>query len=75
MGLASHWLEDCANCTPMPEENDKYSANHYKQEANPLLSMHNYLPLVIRGNDNNKQLTLSCQCKLALTGRNMLMAL
>jgi hypothetical protein len=21
--LASHWLEDCANCTPTPEENDK----------------------------------------------------
>jgi hypothetical protein len=26
--LASHWLEDCANCMPMLEENDKYSANH-----------------------------------------------
>jgi hypothetical protein len=26
--LASHWLEDCANCTQTPEENDKYSANH-----------------------------------------------
>jgi hypothetical protein len=28
------------------EENDKYSANH-KQQANPLLSMHNYNPVVI----------------------------
>jgi hypothetical protein len=26
--LASHWLEDCANFTPTPSENDKYSANH-----------------------------------------------
>jgi hypothetical protein len=24
---ASHWLEDCANFTPMPEENDQHSAN------------------------------------------------
>jgi hypothetical protein len=30
----------------------------YKQQANPLLSMHNYTPLVIGGNDKNKQLTL-----------------
>jgi hypothetical protein len=40
--LASHWLEDCANCTPTPEENDKYST---KKNANPLLS------LVISRND------------------------
>jgi hypothetical protein len=26
--LASHWLEDGANFTPTPKENDKYSANH-----------------------------------------------
>jgi hypothetical protein len=30
----------------------------YKQQANPLLSMHNYTPLVISGNDKNKKLTL-----------------
>ncbi len=30
----------------------------YKQQAKPLLSMHNYIPLVISGNDKNKQLTL-----------------
>jgi hypothetical protein len=39
--LASHWLENFANFTPMPEENDQYSANHsksvqYKHPANPL---------------------------------------
>jgi hypothetical protein len=62
--LASHWLEDCANCTPTPEETDKYSAIRqpllvqYKQQASPLLSMHNYTPLVISGNGKNKQLTL-----------------
>jgi hypothetical protein len=47
----------------------------YKQQTNPLLSMHNYTPLVISGNDKNKQLTLASQCKLAFAGRNMLMAL
>jgi hypothetical protein len=26
--LTSHWLEDCANVTPTPEENEQYSANH-----------------------------------------------
>jgi hypothetical protein len=26
--LASHWLEDCANFTPMLEKKDQYSANH-----------------------------------------------
>jgi hypothetical protein len=25
---ASHWLENCANFTPTPEEGDQYSANH-----------------------------------------------
>ncbi len=29
-----------------------------KQQANSLLSMHNYTPLAISGNDKNKQLTL-----------------
>jgi hypothetical protein len=64
--LASHWLDDCANCMPAAEENDKYSANH-KQQANPLLSMHNYTPLEISANDKNKQLILLSQRKLALT--------
>jgi hypothetical protein len=36
----------------------------HKQEVNPLLSMHNYTPLVISGNDKNKQLTLLSQRKL-----------
>jgi hypothetical protein len=27
----------------------------YKQQANPLLSMNNYTPFVISGNDKNKQ--------------------
>jgi hypothetical protein len=44
----------------------------YKQEANPLLSMHKYTPLVISGNDKNKQLTLLSRHKLALTARNTL---
>jgi hypothetical protein len=26
--LASHWLDDCANFMPKPEENSQYSANH-----------------------------------------------
>jgi hypothetical protein len=47
----------------------------YKQQANPLLSMHNYTPLVISGNDNNKQLSLISQRKLALPALNTLFAL
>jgi hypothetical protein len=46
----------------------------YKQQANPLLSMNNYTPLMISGNDKNKQLTLLSQRKLALTTRNTLFA-
>jgi hypothetical protein len=38
----------------------------YKQQANPILSMHNYTPLVISGNDKNKQLTILGQRKLAV---------
>jgi hypothetical protein len=49
-----------------------------KQQADPLSLMQNYTPLVISGKDNNKQKHLTLilsQCKLAFTGRNMLMAL
>jgi hypothetical protein len=42
----------------------------YKQQAHSLLSINNYTPLVISGNDKNKQLTLLSQCKLALAARN-----
>jgi hypothetical protein len=40
-----------------------------KQQANQVLSMNNYTPLVISRNDKNKQLILLGQCKLALTAR------
>ncbi len=43
----------------------------YKQQANPLLSMHNYTSFMISGNDKNKQLTLLSQSKLAFSGRNL----
>jgi hypothetical protein len=60
--LASHWLEDCANFTPMPGESNQYSAVTLSviqaSQANPLLLMNNYAPLVISRNDKNKQLTL-----------------
>jgi hypothetical protein len=38
----------------------------YKQQANPLLSMHNYTPLLIffSGNSKNKQLTLLANANL-----------
>jgi hypothetical protein len=71
---AFHWLEDCANFTPKLEENNQFSQPllmQYKQQANPLLSMNYYTPLVINGNDKNKEITVLSQCKLALTGRNM----
>jgi hypothetical protein len=41
--LASYWLEDCANFTTTPEENN----------ANSLLPMNNYTPLVMSRNDKN----------------------
>jgi hypothetical protein len=44
-------------------------------QANPLLSMKNYTPLLISRNNKNKQLTLLSQSKLALTAINKLFAL
>jgi hypothetical protein len=40
----------------------------YKHQANPLLPMNNFTPVVISRNDKNTQLRLS-QRKLALTGK------
>jgi hypothetical protein len=67
------WLEDCANFTPTPEENNQYSASYicillvqYKQQANLLLSIHNFTPLKISRNDKNKQLTLLSQRKTTI---------
>ncbi len=39
----------------------------YKHQANPLLSMNSYSPLVYRRNDKNEQLILLSQRKLAFT--------
>jgi hypothetical protein len=47
----------------------------YKQQVNPLLSMHNRTPLVISRNYKYKQLTLLSQRKVAFTARNTLFAL
>jgi hypothetical protein len=47
----------------------------YKQQASPLSSMNNHTPLVICGNDKNKQITLLSQRKLALTAGNTIFAL
>jgi hypothetical protein len=58
-------------CTPLAGGLCKFYANagrkqqihrqplsvQYKQQANPLLSMHKYTPIVISGNEKNKQLT------------------
>jgi hypothetical protein len=59
LALASHWLEDCANCTPTSEENDKCSANLYAiQEASQSTFINeHFTPLVISGNDKNKKVT------------------
>ena len=48
--FTSHWLEDCANFTTAPKENDQPLVVQYEQQANILLSMPNYPPLVISGN-------------------------
>jgi hypothetical protein len=42
---------------------------HYKHQANLLLSMHNYILLVISRNDKNKQLKFLSLCKIELTGK------
>jgi hypothetical protein len=47
----------------------------YKQQANPILSMKKYTPLVISRNDKYKQLTFISQRKLALTAINKIFAL
>jgi hypothetical protein len=66
----------CANFTPTPEEN-YYTVQRqllivqYKHQANKLLSMNNFTPLVISRNDKIKQLTLLSQRKPALTARNL----
>ncbi len=39
----------------------------YKHQANPLLSVNSFTPLVISRNDKNKHLTLLNQRKMALT--------
>jgi hypothetical protein len=58
--LASHWLEDCANFTPTPKENDQYSANYScaiqatSQSAfTNVQYIYNYTPPVISRNDKN----------------------
>jgi hypothetical protein len=38
----------------------------YKQQANPLLSMHYYTPLVISENDKNKEIAVLSQRNLTL---------
>jgi hypothetical protein len=64
-------MEDCANFRPKPEEVRQRQPLlvQYKQKAKPILSMHNYTPLVISGYDKNKQLTLLSQRKLDSTGK------
>jgi hypothetical protein len=55
--------------TPKLEENNQFSQPflmQYKQQANPLLSMQNYTPLVISGNDKNKEIAVLSQRKLTL---------
>jgi hypothetical protein len=71
------WLEDCVNFTPTPEEKKRPIQRQSllvqnKLQANQLLSINNYNPLVISRNDKNKQLTLLSQYKLALTAINKL---
>jgi hypothetical protein len=58
--LDYHWLEDCANFTPLSVH---YNPGSQSTFINTLL--------VISGNEKNKQLILITQHKLALTERNM----
>jgi hypothetical protein len=60
--LASHWLEDCANFTPTPVENDQYRANHSCQWT---IILHLWIAGMTIAN-------IISQLKLALTTRNIL---
>ncbi len=74
--LASIWM-DGGLCTFYANAGGKQpitaptTLSAIKQQANPLLSIHNYNPLISR-NDKNKQLTLLSQRKLALAVRNII---
>ncbi len=83
--LPSHWLEDCENFMPTPEENDQYSANHSQCNTSSQ-PIHFFYKWKIQktgatdyekfyGKDKNKHLTLLSQRKLALIARNTLFAL
>ncbi len=60
--LASHWLADCANFTGKQQIQRQLLLVQYKQQANPLLSINNYTPLVISRNDKSQR-------RLALTAK------
>jgi hypothetical protein len=63
--LASHWLEHCANFTPKQGGKQPIQRQpllgQYKHQANPLLSIYTYIPLVSSRNDKIKQLTFLSQ--------------
>jgi hypothetical protein len=74
LALASHWLEEFANCTPTIDKNDKSHAVppnlSATLEASQLtLSLINSTPLVIVA--KNKLLTLTSRPNLALNARNI----
>jgi hypothetical protein len=78
MDLAFDGMYDCRTIVQiLPNAEGKRSMQRkpflvqYKQQANLLLSMHYYTPLVISGNDKNKQITSLSQHKLALTVKNI----
>jgi hypothetical protein len=76
--IASHWLEDCANFTPMPEETTNTAPttiSAIQAASQSTFINEQYTPLVISWNDKYKQLTLLSQRKLALTVRITLFAL
>jgi hypothetical protein len=68
--LVSRVWEDCANFTPTT--NTAPTALSAIQAASQSTFINaQFTPLVISGNEKNKQITLLTQGKLALTGRNL----
>jgi hypothetical protein len=60
IGPYFHWLEDSANITPTPEENDQYSAApstlfEIQAASQSTFIMNNYTSLEISGIDKNTQ--------------------
>jgi hypothetical protein len=67
------WLEDCANFTPTPEENNQYSANYFScNTSSKPIDFYQYTIILQLGFAG---MTKISRPKLAFTARNRLFAI